>query len=226
MNCQEFWNEMPELASGGEAGRGHAAECEECAAKLDRHRALAAGLGRIGRESAEASAPARVEAALRAEFRACSGLAAYRRLAPHRRLPARRFPLLAWMSAAAAVAALVVLVARDHHPAPVHRSIPSSSRAVGPVVAQAEAEEPVQAAMDRTAAAGDETGESLEDFIPLPYATEVTATEDLNVVRMQVQRSAVLALGLPAGADDDSETVLADVLLGPDGMARAIRLVE
>jgi len=220
MNCQEFWNEMPELARDGEAERGHAQECEDCAARLERHRALAAGLRRIGRESAEVAAPPRVEAGLLAEFRAHAGLAA------HRRPETRRFPLLAWMSAAAAVVALVALVARDHRPAPVQRSVPSSSRAAGALVAQAEAEEPVQAAMERTAAAEDETGEAIEDFIPLPYATSVTPTDDLNVVRMQVQRSAVLALGLSAGADEDSESVLADVLLGPDGMARAIRLVE
>jgi hypothetical protein len=220
MNCQEFWNEMPELARDGEAERGHALECADCAAGLERHRALAAGLRRIGQESADVAAPARVEAALLAEFRAHSRPAALRQPEP------RRFPLLAWMSAAAAVVALVVLVARDHRPAPVQRSIPSSSHAVGALLAQAEAEEPVQAAMERTAEADDGTGESVEDFVPLPYATAVTPTDDLNVVRMQVQRSAVLALGLSAGADDDSETVLADVLLGPDGMARAIRLVE
>jgi hypothetical protein len=226
MNCQEFWNEMPELGGKGEAEPGHGAECEDCATLIERHRALAADLRRIGQESAGLTAPAPVEAALLEEFRAWTGLSAYRRLTVHRRAAARRFPLLAWMSAAAAVVALVVLMARDHRPSPVERSIPNTSRAVGPVVAQAEAEEPVQAAMERTAAAGDETGESLEDFIPLPYATQVTSTDDLNVVRIEVQRSAVLALGLPAGGDDDSETVLADVLLGPDGMARAIRVVE
>ena len=39
-------------------------------------------------------------------------------------------------------------------------------------------------------------------------------------------RSAVTALGMPAGDDSDAEGVEAEVLVGPDGMARAVRFLN
>src|SRR5438045_4146758 len=41
MNCQEFWNTIPEL--GDCQGHPHLAECPACAARIARHRELEAG---------------------------------------------------------------------------------------------------------------------------------------------------------------------------------------
>ena len=36
----------------------------------------------------------------------------------------------------------------------------------------------------------------------------------------------MIAMGIPVSEDRAAETLLADVALGPDGMARAVRLVN
>jgi len=46
------------------------------------------------------------------------------------------------------------------------------------------------------------------------------------VVRVQVPRSAPALVGLPISSGDVSGTVTADVVLGEDGVARAIRFVQ
>ena len=40
MNCQEFWNTIPEL---GECDESHLLECPACAVRMIRHRELEAG---------------------------------------------------------------------------------------------------------------------------------------------------------------------------------------
>ncbi|HEV2448545.1 MAG TPA: hypothetical protein VGS58_21580 [Candidatus Sulfopaludibacter sp.] len=51
-------------------------------------------------------------------------------------------------------------------------------------------------------------------------------SDDLNVVRVEVPRSAMPAAGLPVSADRASELVEADVMPGSDGIARAVRFVS
>jgi hypothetical protein len=63
-------------------------------------------------------------------------------------------------------------------------------------------------------------------FIPLPNAEGLTPNDDVNVVSVEVPRSAVVAAGIPLTDDRPSELVKADVMLGPDGMPRAIRLAN
>jgi hypothetical protein len=63
------------------------------------------------------------------------------------------------------------------------------------------------------------------DFIPVPNAARIEPNEDVNLVRVEVPRSAMMALGIVVSAENASDTVVADVVLGSDGMARAVRLV-
>jgi len=102
MTCQEFWDGMPEL---GADLPEHVAECPSCAARLEQHRSLAAGLKRIAAERSHEAAPA-VELRLTEAFREEFGL---------RRTPARQ-RWLAWGAAAAAVfiAGLLVLNGGRH----------------------------------------------------------------------------------------------------------------
>ena len=63
------------------------------------------------------------------------------------------------------------------------------------------------------------------DFISLTYgAPEVGA--DAQLVRMELPRSAMASFGLPVNMDRADQRVKADVLLGADGLARAIRFVQ
>src|ERR1700736_3388175 len=76
MNCQEFWNTMPELADQARAEHfDHWKACPACSARLNRQRALKAGLQAVATDLSSLAAPARVEARLRAAFRSQPGMA-------------------------------------------------------------------------------------------------------------------------------------------------------
>ena len=103
MNCQEFWNTMPEAAEP----HPHLAECGDC---------TAACAGSANWPAACAPSPAiwhvcrlrpRVEARLLTAFREQSG-------SPRRAPVARRwFPAVAWAAALAAMLAIGVLLVRE-----------------------------------------------------------------------------------------------------------------
>ncbi len=168
---------------------------------------LTAGLRALAADLRRVEAPARVEERVLAAFRE-------REIRPVRRAPAPRrawwFPLAAWATAAAAGTAMVVFLVRDHPPARVH--------------------EPVRSALQLAAAdssAGAETI-TIDDsgFIPLPNAESISPNEEVDVVRVEVPRSAMVALGLPVSEEAAAEKVKADIVLGADGLARAVRILD
>lgn len=67
--------------------------------------------------------------------------------------------------------------------------------------------------------------ESVTEFMPL-VAGNAPPLASGQLVRVEVSRSALAALGLPVDVTRAGETMKADVLLGEDGQARAIRLVR
>ena len=62
------------------------------------------------------------------------------------------------------------------------------------------------------------------EFLPLPYAHVPVASG--HIVRMSVPRAALATFGLDPGRADSSSTVLADVFVGEDGIARSVRFVD
>ncbi len=68
--------------------------------------------------------------------------------------------------------------------------------------------------------------ETDDGFIPLPNAPQIDPNDDVNVVRMELPRSAMLAVGLEVSPEQVSDTVEAEVKIGPDGLARAVRFME
>lgn len=64
------------------------------------------------------------------------------------------------------------------------------------------------------------------DFMPLGYLNPATLQDGGQIVRVEVPRSALVNFGLPVNMDRYHEKVKADVLLGVDGMAHAIRFVK
>ncbi len=71
------------------------------------------------------------------------------------------------------------------------------------------------------------SAESVTDFVPLGYSR--TSAGPTHIVRLEVPRKALASFGLlpmDATALPDSETVLADVIIGDDGVARAVRFVR
>ena len=57
-------------------------------------------------------------------------------------------------------------------------------------------------------------------------APQIDPNDDVSVVRMEFPRSAMLAVGLEVNPDQVSDTVEAEVKLGSDGLARAVRFME
>jgi Glu-tRNA(Gln) amidotransferase subunit E-like FAD-binding protein len=148
-----------------------------------------------------------VESRLTAAFLGQAGLAVRR--------PAARWwvPVATWAAAAAAVVALAMFLARDRQVVPAHRT--TSNRV------QLAAVEP-PADLETLGDSSDADG----DFIPMPNAARIEPNEDLNLVRVEVPRSAMIALGYAVSEDRASESVEAEVVLGPDGLARAVRFLE
>jgi hypothetical protein len=74
-----------------------------------------------------------------------------------------------------------------------------------------------------SAAASDEI---TTEFLPISYGSNLSQLDDGQVVRVELPRSALQSFGLPVNAERAGERVKADVLLGHDGVARAIRFVR
>lgn len=64
------------------------------------------------------------------------------------------------------------------------------------------------------------------EYLPLTYLAGATAMESGTVVRVELSRSALISLGVPVGMERADELLKAEVVLGDDGVARAIRLVQ
>lgn len=111
----------------------------------------------------------------------------------------RRLRVWEWTGGAAAAAALAIGFVWMQHSGPVAR---------GSLVKAATAE---------TARSG---------FVTLPFAEETTAEEQTDIVRVSLSGESLLAMGIPVSSDLLDQQVQADVEIGMDGTARAIRLAN
>jgi hypothetical protein len=190
----------------------HLRACEACAALLERERALTAGLRRLAGDSSQPSHDG--EAAVLAAFDAAwTG----------RQPPSRaRLPVVTGLAAAVALSVLVTWASRQAPDAPVVAAPPLG----GTASVQATASAP-PAALERTTAA--------RRIEPAPAATDRTDP------RSAVASAATEFVAWPGAAawppfesgelirvvlPFENGVVEADVLVGQDGFARAVRLVE
>jgi hypothetical protein len=68
--------------------------------------------------------------------------------------------------------------------------------------------------------------ETVTEFFPLSENNNLDSLESGQIVRVELSGSALLAAGLPVDAATVNEPVKADVILGHDGQALAIRFVR
>jgi hypothetical protein len=68
--------------------------------------------------------------------------------------------------------------------------------------------------------------DSAVGFYPLPDAEALPPIESAMVVRLQMPMASLALIGFPINPDRNSDRVEAEVLLGQDGLARGVRLVE
>jgi hypothetical protein len=107
-----------------------------------------------------------------------------------------------WLGAAVAASIALLVWVRSESPKPV----PAPAVAVHAVAPVAE--------------------EETDGFYPLPEAEALPAVENAMVVRVQLPVSSLQLMGVPVNEDSADLSVQADLLLGQDGLARAVRLVE
>jgi hypothetical protein len=215
----------------------HVAECEACGRHLERERALTTALGRVAREAAGQGASPDVESRVMAAFAAqapavnatASSGAAARWL-----LPAAAALLLAaggtawWRPAPEEVVAPVpgpvgVTAAAPQRSAPLS---PGGAAVVPPPGDRPAVRHrrPVNRPAPGPAAAARAEAIEAVGFVPLPSAAGLPPFESGEIVRLGIPVTALPNYGvdIPAGGQASVE---ADLLIGQDGQARAIRLV-
>jgi hypothetical protein len=165
---------------------------------MARQRELAAGLRGVAEAFGGLHAPARVETRLLRAFREQNGV-------PASAVQRRWILPLCWSAAAALLLLAALLLTGGKLPDPVRST---------PAVAE------LAPAQDEDSLVQD------NGFIPLPNAERIGSNDTVNLVRMEVPRSTVVELGFATGAGRDSDRVEADVLVGSDGLARAVRFLE
>jgi hypothetical protein len=121
----------------------------------------------------------------------------------------RRRNLITWAPTFGVAAAAAVLLAVW-----IHNEKPQPAPAVVAAHAAAHAAAP---AVEEDADAS---------FYPLPEAEALPAVETAMVVRVQLPVSSLQLMGVPMDDDRADAAVEAELLLGQDGLARGVRLVQ
>jgi hypothetical protein len=70
------------------------------------------------------------------------------------------------------------------------------------------------------------TWNSLDEFVPLPVSEGLPPAAEMSVVRIKLRGSDLQQYGLEAPADAVAQTMLAEFVVGEDGLPRAIRIVR
>lgn len=204
MSCREYRGRIIEHARSGAHLPAHVADCPECARFLDQQLALTEALREVAAD--ECQAPAALQFRLLAEW--------------NRR---RKRRALLWLPAAGALAAglLVAGVAlRPRPPVPP----PLAASAVPPLRIETAAPAPPRprAVRGRRARAPQPQP---QPFLAIPYTEPLAPYERAAVIRVDVPVAAVIAAGFRVPTPDPGATVKADLVVGADGRARAIRLI-
>ncbi|MGH9731486.1 MAG: hypothetical protein ACRD4A_07275 [Candidatus Acidiferrales bacterium] len=225
MTCAEFDTIVHDVARpnaldkpSAVMAKFHAQTCERCAARFAQAQVLANALETVAQDSAALGAPAHLEPALVSAFRE------HRRSLERKQHRQRRTRLrwLEWSALAAAAAVLLAIGAWNFSRPRVNGTDKNPNVVVQSPVNFSASDEAQQAALVETATADD----SSSDFIPLPYGESLSADDSGLVVRVSMTRSALGSLGYPVDEVHAGDVVQADLLVGEDGLPRAVRLVQ
>jgi hypothetical protein len=250
MKCQEFESIIISLARGQsveaaarETALAHLDQCARCASAFEEQQALTAGI-RVAAESlANQGASARVEEALRFAFREQVGRFTAKEINPQ---PTENWRWSRWVigAAAAAILLLAFLAGADwlksppanrKHKAtnlPTTPSVPAPGQARSGGRGDQKRKTASNFAGSRRLSWRPVVRQSAESangvanrFFPLVEEGELPPLESGLIVRGEAPASALITLGLPITAENINRPVQVDLLLGQDGLARAIRFV-
>ncbi|MEP6635348.1 MAG: hypothetical protein ABJB97_01390 [Acidobacteriota bacterium] len=230
----------------------HGGACERCGARLANERMLTSALGALATGMKSEEAPERVKANLLAAFRnrqPSPELSPSNRWGYFAAVAAAVVLIVVGISVARLRQTPSQNVAQNVAEAvtPVeakvpHESLPVTDEPAPAVSPVKEIKRPDSAAMRRTKAhqtkarpdaspnpgdiAGLQQGEVASAFVPLGYMSPVSFQDGGQIVRVELTRAAMANLGFAVNMDRYNERVKADVLVGNDGLARAIRIVQ
>jgi hypothetical protein len=256
MNCKSFEDvvvdlarSMPMDASVRDRAVSHCAHCESCAAQLARQQSLTGSLKMLATEMKSATTPDHVQRSL---ITAVHRQALIRQSdqASH------RWQYLAVAATLLVTVALGIIGYRMMPAEPVMlqvRNSPASQPTVQVTPEQPPAEiattsqKPDRLVVKKQRArklrpnvaaqstfvsvvvgsvTDSETSEVASPFMPLGYTNPANIQDGAQVVRVELPRYAMARFGLPVNMERYDELVKADVWLGTDGVARAIRFVQ
>jgi len=256
MNCQRFENVVSELARGQmmeaevrSEALTHSAECARCASRLHNEEMLTRGLGALAVEMNSLVAPSSIEATLLNAFRQPPVIVPLPVAHDHRRY------WLAAVAALLLIVFSVVAVRWNQSQSPQRQIVAGGEKLKDEsVVTRTPSPEPTatqpdnkalkpnprpkrnsgnpsfagnrNAAKDNNVTANHVSSEIATDFIPLGYMNAAALQDGGQIVRVELPRTALANFGLPVNMDRYNEKVRADILLGVDGMAHAIRFVQ
>lgn len=254
MNCSRFETLVQDLAREcltEEVVRAqaveHAASCPSCAQRLAAERTLTAIFKFAASEKEDA--PPRIEAALISSFHE-------RQAGPTRGVPSwfiSRRPSL--LRVCVALSLIGVLLAAAYfqirhfagqagmrsaiHSSPksqagtalpaAKESVPeraAEQAPVAPAVAHMKAAPSMNRRPSSDAQEDAAAPEIATDFIALTSAAELSSMESGQLVRVLLPRSALASFGLPFNQELREKPIAAQVLIGQDGVARAIRFLQ
>ena len=256
MNCHNFEAAAGDLASGRlmdatqrESALQHAAACSGCAARLVDERALTEGF-RFLVSDAKEEAPSTVEAAVLTAFREAPVAPAIGRFETARRRGLYAAAGIAAILLIVMLLSLMISRARDSQPAAPQKAIKENPAAPQSVPQTAPKNEQLNPLKKEAVATAPRTQpkvgtarpsrresratlnrpardtEIATDFIPLMNRETFGEMEGGQLMRVELPRSALMSFGLPMDMERATERIKADVVVGYDGLARAIRFVR
>ncbi len=256
MNCRSFeevvvdlGRSMPMDAAIRDEALTHCGDCESCARRLAQEKLLTSGLGALASEMKSAIAPDHVQQNLISALR-------QQKFAPQTGRANYLWQSLAIAAAILVTVALGIIGYRmmpsepvmlqalhSPDPQPTVQVTPDEPPAVLPTTSPKSS--PVRVKKQRarklrpsTAAQSTfvsvvvgsvtdaETSEVASPFMALGYTNPANMQDGAQVVRVELPRYAMARFGLPVNMERYDELVKADVWLGSDGLARAIRFVQ
>jgi hypothetical protein len=220
MTCEEFAMAGLDLGTSAgndplqQAAREHLRDCPHCAALHENWQALRDHLHALGVESRGAQPSSRVEMRLLQEFHT-----------KHRTVRTRRTAAIAaWALAAAAV--LLGTVSWINWRRQEATTAAHSHGLVKETGAAQSNPNPPSATSPAAMELGDVVvAANSGDFAILPGSIP-PSLGDATVVRVQMQRSALTALGLTVNEEHGADWIQVDLLVGDDGLPQAVRLPQ
>jgi len=226
MNCEHFESIILDLDREGRvseleklAALGHLDSCGRCASRQRSWQAVRGELAFYAQETEMVQTPSRVEMRLRQEF-----------LIQHRTTAPRKIAAVAvW--ALAAAAALFAMVSwrnwRNEHISIAQQDVTRPGAVIQPGVLE-NVPANVQRDQNLGADGGSDNGtllaeNELSGFTLLPGAL-LSDAEEASILRVQMQRGALSAYGLPVNEERAGEWIQVDLLVADDGIPQAVRL--